>query len=162
MKKLFKTLLTTIPLMIILNACGGGQICKNELYTDTVICDIADRTNISPEAMSQILIVANVTAIEIDAYTADEAKQFILSSIDKLDNLNGVSITYGQVVKYILAKYSGLSPAAQALFIVINPLGTYLDQDEMIDISLKQGDIDLLKQHLTKQLGYVELFNIVS
>ena len=147
--------------MIMLGCVTTGNVCEEDMYKTGLICSISERTNIAPESISNILVITNTVALAESAYTVDEAEKFVTDAIANLDNLK-TQITYGQVVGYLINKFDLLSPKAKLVFIVIDPLNQFMNQDDYFEVPLLEGDIKLLKIHLQKQLERIIMFKALG
>jgi len=151
-----------IPLIAILFlvGCATGNICNKVPEGESVICDATDSIGVSPESLSNILVIVNVAALEKSIWTAREAMEFVeeaeklLKEAKKWNNL----ITYGDVVDYLLRAYSGLSPRVQAVFVVIDPLTSLTSIEYQMPQFLSEFDIDMLLAHLDKQKYIISLY----
>lgn len=137
-----------------------GSVCENIPEGQTsFICKATDAINVSPENLSKMLLITNLAALEANHYTAQEAMTFIEAAEDKLNAAKGLNtLTYGDVVNYLLSTYGGLSPAAQAVFTIVDPLSSLISMDSHFPDLLSDFDIDLLLAHLLKQKTIIKLY----
>ena len=144
-------------LIFTLQGCSTtGTICQNVPTGQTsVICTLSTKLNTSPEAMSQVLQIANVAALEKSLYTAQQANAFIDQIIMDVEAYKGKTITYAQAVKYLNDKFNILSPQVQAVFIIMNPADLAAKE---ITIPLSDYDVNLILKHLAKQKALVGFY----
>lgn len=138
--------------------CAPGNVCMNVPDgQDSVICALADEMATSPEAMSMILQIANVGALETSVYTAKEANEFIAGILTDLKDIKARDgkITYIEAIEYINKKFDLLPAKAQAAFLIVNPadLTTY-----KITLPLSDFDIGLIIRHLEQQAAIVRVY----
>lgn len=140
------TLLLIISILALLAGCATtSSLCPKE---GSAICALSEKLNTSPEAISQVLQVANVAALEKSLYTATEADKFIDQIIADVQAYQGKTVTYAQAVKYLNDKFNLLSPQIQAVFIIMNPADLAAKE---ITIPLSDYDLGLIIAHLQKQ-----------
>src|SRR4030042_144288 len=149
MKKYLKLSMIIFMGMLLMACATQGIICQNIPEGQvSVICALAGKMDTSPEAISQILQVANFVALEKSLYKAVEAQEFVEEIIDDLKNIKANTITYTEAVNYVNKKYNILSKEIKAVFIIINPADLATRE---IKIPLSEYDINLLIGHLEKQ-----------
>jgi hypothetical protein len=155
----FTIMLLIISILLTLMGCGTtGTICQNVPTGQTsVICTLSTKLNTSPEAISQILQIANVAALDKSLYTAQQADAFLDGVITDLKQIksNGQSISYVQAIDYLNKKYAILPKEVQAAMIIMNPASLSTQE---IKLPLCEYDIDLLISHCKKQLQIVQIF----
>jgi amino acid permease len=166
---MIKNLKDLLPLLICILvglfcfACctSNTNICDNlPEGENSVICAVTRSANVSPENLSKTLIVTNFAALEADVYTAREAMDFVLKAeagLLEAQKLNK-TLTYGDVVNYLITEYSGVSQRAQAVFTVVDPLSSLVSMDAQMPQILSDFDIDLLLRHLSKQKAIINLY----
>lgn len=161
-----RTIKSIIVLFVVLfmATCVGclststSSVCDSvPVGQSSIICDAAKEIGISPESLSQVLILANMAALEADVYIANEAYIFI-ENAEKALRASQTDVTYGQVISYLLREYSGLSPAAQGVFAVIDPLQGLVNMEEYAPKLLSEYDVSLLLRHLSKQKSVIRAY----
>lgn len=85
----------------------------------SVICQVAAELNIAPEAVSSLIKVGNLAAISADAYTAQQAMNFINEIEAFLRNAQEYGLTYAAAARAATSKYKSLSPKIQAVFVIL-------------------------------------------
>jgi len=156
MRKYLKLSMIMFMGMILIACATSGTICQDiPEGQNSVICMLADKMGTSPEAMSQILQVANFVALEKSLYRAVEAQEFVDEIIRDLKGIKENTITYTEAVNYVNKKYNILSKEVQAVFIIINPADLATKE---IKIPLSEYDINLLIGHLEKQKAIIEVY----
>jgi hypothetical protein len=158
MKMFYLFMILISALVVFLIGCATkSNLCPAPEGEISAICQIAQKMNTSPEAISQILLISNMAALDEELYTAQEAKTFvetILKDIDKIQ-ADGTSITYLQAIDYVNKKFKLLSPKAQACFVILNPVDL---AEKEIKIPLSEYDLGLVKRHLKKQLQIINVY----
>ena len=157
MKKLVYKITVVLTLLVIAG-CGAGKLCLVEEAQDSVICSISGKMNISPEALSQTLILANVANLEASTYTADRAYKFLETAKNGLIEKQASGITYGDVVNFLLKEYNLLPARIQAIFILIDPFKDIVSFDAYVNKLLTPYDIKMLIAHIEKQEAIVNLY----
>lgn len=140
------------------NGGGVSPVCLNIPEGEkSVICELANEMNTTPEALSQILQVANFGALESDVYNAQEANKFVDGIITDLKGIQetGNVITFMQAITYLNKKFDLLPTKIQVLFVIINPDNLVNYQ---INIPLSNYDIILLIKHLNKQKQIIQVY----
>lgn len=147
-------------LMIFISGCATSNICENIPEGQiSVICEATDFIHVSPENLSKILLITNIAALEADKYTALEAMAFVNDAEAKLIAVKGKNtLTYGDVVNYLINEHAGLSPRLQAVFTIVDPLSSLIYMEEQLPTILSDFDIDLLLLHLAKQKTIIMLY----
>jgi len=148
-----------IAVFIWVGACATSQICETVPEGQTsVICEASQEVGVSPESLSQVLIITNIATLEANVYTAQEALEFIEGCERALSFVNWSTLTYGEVVDYLLSEYANLPPQVQAVFIVVDPLSSMTQIDRQLPNILSEFDIDLILTHLEKQKTIVKIY----
>lgn len=147
------TLILIISIIAMLAGCATtSSLCPKE---GSAICALSEKLNTSPEAISQVLQIGNIAALEKSLYTATEADKFINQIIADVQAYKGKAVTYTQAVQYINKKFNLLSPQIQAVFIIMNPADLAAKE---ITIPLSDYDIDLILKHLQKQKVLIKVY----
>lgn len=147
------TLLLIISILALLAGCATtSNYCPHD---GSVICQLSEKLNTSPEAISQILQIGNVTALEKSLYTATEADKFVDQVIKDVNAYKGKMIPYADAIGYINKKFNLLSPQIQAVFIIKNPASL---AEKEITMPLSDYDIDLILKHLQKQKVLIKVY----
>jgi hypothetical protein len=123
----------------------------------SVICRLADRLGQSPEQVSAVLRVANLAGLASDAYTARQARVFIVELQEFLQGSTDRGLTYAGLLDYATGKYLDLPPEVQASLIVLRSVGG-LRAPELEQVLLSGYDYRLLEAHLDEQMRLVTPF----
>lgn len=159
--RLFKDvfqMLIVLLVMFLISACGGtSMLCSVPEAENSVICSLSKEINTTPEMISQTLMVANIAAMEADAYTARRADKFINGLITEISDVRklGKEVSYLDVVNYIQTKFDVLPVRVQTLFVVVNPAGLY---EQRITIPLTDYDFELILRHLQRQKNILKAY----
>ena len=120
MKKLIVALCT----ISILVGCGTIQrkesVCLQvppDSYS--VICEMAARINTTPEAIGSVLKIANVGALSMDAYTAEQALNFLNDIELFIARWRVDGLTYTTLYNEVSRLFDLQKPEIQALFIIL-------------------------------------------
>ena len=124
----------------------------------SIICQIANHANKTPEQVASVLRIANTTALAEDLYTAKEAKKFIDGIKDDINIARKTDISYEIAQKYIMNKYNALSKKERALFIIANEFVSINTPDIAINEPLSDFDIDMILKHLDNQSDIIDVF----
>lgn len=151
-------LIMVFMLILILSACGSkSMLCSVPEAENSVVCELSKKMNTTPEMISQTLMVANIGAMEADAYTAKRANVFVDKIIAEISEVRklGKSVSYLDAINYIQTKFDVLPRKVQTLFVIVNPAGLY---DQNITIPLTDYDYELLLRHLQKQKDILKAY----
>jgi len=124
----------------------------------SVICATSTKLGITPESISSIITITNLSALVSGVYTAEEALAVINTMETFVIDARTNGITYGSLIQIALKYHKSLKPEAQALFIVLQEfvvMPPELEQELLTDY-----DFALILQALEKQRRAVTPFQI--
>lgn len=139
--------------------CGSktSNLCLVPKAENSAVCAVADKLGVTPEDMDKTLLALNVGALEMDLYTAQEAKKYLDVIIKEIEIFReaGPKYSYLDAINYLNEKLNALPPRVQVAFIIFNPqeLSQYI-----IENPLTQYDYDLILLHLVKQRMVVSFY----
>ena len=123
MRRLFSVLLVLMLFFFCLAGCAlqpGVSVCDKIPDGETsVICEVAATMNVTPEAVSNFILLANTTGLITEAYTATEASA-VIDTVEKfVKEGQGTGLTYDGLIQAALIYHGTLTPKMQATFIVM-------------------------------------------
>jgi len=157
MKKLISIFISMFVVMMLIGCAGMAvkpSVCDTVPEGSySVICDISHYLNVRPEDVSGVLKVGNLGGLALDAYTAQEAKDFINDIRIYLKRAqSGHGLLYATLLEFGEEKYNILPAAVQASIVLIEQFAT-------VDLSMIPGsgrvlsdyDFAMLLKHLDGQ-----------
>lgn len=145
-----------------LTACAGPpgvSVCEKIPDGEaSVICEVAATMGVTPEAVSNFILLANTTGLVTEAYTAAEADA-VLDTVEKfVKEGQGSGLTYSGLIQAALAYHGTLTPKMQATFIVMQE---FMEVPEVPGGKILTGyDYKLIFAALEKQRRVVAPFLI--
>lgn len=85
----------------------------------SVICEVANELDVSPEYVDYLLKIGNVTALAADTYTAHSALEFVEQLELFLTEAQKQGLTYAVVAGFARDKFKELPPKVQIAFVVL-------------------------------------------
>lgn len=134
-----------------------STLCEPPNNETSVICVLSEKMNITPEILSQTLLIANLGAIEGDLYSAQEGMEFLDKLIEEIGDVKdlGNEVTYIEAIQYIDSKFKVLPDRVKIIFVIINPAGL---TSNTITIPLSNHDWNMIMEHLYKQRSILQLY----
>ena len=98
----------------------ANSVCDNlPEGTSSVICSTATMLNVTPEAISSIMTISNLSGLVSGVYTAEEAMVVINTMESFVVGIQKTGITYISLIQMALNYYNTLTPKMQAAFVVL-------------------------------------------
>lgn len=144
MKKILLFMMLVLTVGLATGCIKLPSVCDGVSPDDSRLCKIANDTGVRIEAVGNILIVANMAAIESGAYPKDAAKLVFLSSLELLDS-ESTYLTMSKLIQEKVKKYPGL-------FIVAD---SYLSAMDIPDL-ITDFDRKLLQNWLMNQIRLLD------
>lgn len=161
-----KMIMVPLALLVLVYGCGTlsqtkTSVCNEIPVGDTsVICDIAGSINVSPEYVSYVLKIGNVTALATEVYTAKKALAFVEDLQAFLTDAQHKGLTYAAVLQYAKTKYTELPQKVQIAFVVlqefVNP------PEEFATKPLTDYDYSILQAGLSEQYNVIRPFTVAE
>lgn len=123
---------------VLLSGCAGmgplknvpppPSICDNTQPEDSLLCALAHKYGVRLEDVGNIMVLFNVAAIEQNAYSAAQSRQFFnnLRTVLAADGITGQNI-----MVYVLRSLKGSPALVAAGILVVSPYIQYLDTQEV-------------------------------
>lgn len=155
------------PFLVLLMLCAAAVLtaCDDESRLCagipdgeySVICQVAERLNTTPEAMAGILKVSNIAALSAEKYSAGEAMAFLEDVETFLVRAQTEGITYAAAHAAAVVRYQQMAPAARAAFSLIEG-DLAVHAQAVTALNLSGYDYELLFLHLAKQRAIIAPF----
>ena len=123
----------------------------------SIICQIAEKMNTTPETAASLLKVSNVAAIAGNVYTAQQADAFIDDIISYVEVAKEKGLATAVIYGAARTKFSSLPPEIQAAFTVCDDI-LVVDDDLLLSISPSEYDWAMILKHLADQKKIVAPF----
>jgi hypothetical protein len=126
----------------------------------SVLCEISSATGISLENVAGVLQTGNLAGLAADAYTADQAMDFVCEIRTYLTRAqNGYGILYTTLLGYLEEKYGLLPGVVQASITLASQIaGADLSGIAGAAKMLSDYDFELLYRHLDAQEEIIKTF----
>jgi len=136
-----KSIIMLICCLFLTGCNGGPSICDTRGDQESYLCEIAESMGARLEDTGNILMVANLVAIDSGKYTREDAQQVFMTLHGMLEK----SPSYGFIRAEILKRFNKYP----GLFIVA---GVYMDQMDKPQI-ISNFDRNLLLSWTEKQIA---------
>ena len=152
-----KRIIIVLALLLFMGCSATSNLCTVPEANNSVVCDLSAKLHITPEMISQSLLIANFGALEVDLYTAQQADKFVNNLIGQIEKFkaSGNTYTYAQAISFINSQYNLLPKKIQAVFVIIDPAGL---ASQNITLPLTNYDFDLFLRHLNKQKQIISIY----
>ncbi len=144
------------------NFASNESVCAKIPDGQTsVICQISEKVNVTPEAVSGVLKIANLAGVASKTYTVSQALAFIDRMEIILKDVQISGITYADFVIFITKEYNALPPEVQALFVILEDF-KLIDIPEIQLVKLTDYDFGMISRHFAAQRKVLMPFLVLS